>query len=72
MPSVDADLIRAYNYDEFVDDKFEHWMQFDHSPALGERAPDFEVTDLAGGGSTRLSHVWGAHRYTIVEFGSLT
>jgi len=32
---MDKDLLRRYNYDEFVPDKFMPWMRFDESPMLG-------------------------------------
>jgi hypothetical protein len=67
----EADLIRRYNYDAFVPEKFEPWMRFDESPPLGRPAPDFPLWDLEGR-EIRLSQIWSQHRYTIVEFGSFT
>lgn len=67
---MNSDLL-AYNYDEFVDEKFERWMRFDESPPLGEPAPDFPLTTLDGE-TIHLSDVWRSAAYTIVEFGSLT
>lgn len=64
-------LVDRYHYDEFVPEKFEPWMRFDESPALCVAAPDFPLWTLAGE-ETRLSAVWSAHTYTIVEFGSFT
>ena len=64
-------LIERYNYDEFIPEKFEPGMKFEESPPLGEPAPDFPLWDLDGR-ETRLSAVWSAHAYTIVEFGSFT
>lgn len=46
-------------------------MKFEESPPLGKPAPDFSLWDLEGR-ETRLSAVWSAHTYTIVEFGSFT
>ena len=69
MASVD--LLSRYNYDEFVPAKFEPWMRFDHSPALGKLAPDFALWSLDRT-ETRLSEVWSRYAYTIVEFGSFT
>jgi len=69
MASVD--LLSRYNYDEFVPAKFEPWMRFDQSPALGKLAPDFALWALDGA-ETRLSEVWSRYAYTIVEFGSFT
>lgn len=68
---MDDNLVTAYNYDVFIDHKFERWMRFDQSPALGEPAPDFPLTAL-GGQTLRLSEIWKKVSYTIVEFGSLT
>lgn len=66
------DLIRRYNYDEFVEEKFRPWMRFDASPPLGEIAPDFPLWYADDQRETTFSAIWGAHRYTIVEFGSFT
>jgi hypothetical protein len=68
---ADPDLLNRYNYDAFVPEKFEPWMNFDTSPPLGQRAPDFPLWNLDGN-ETRLSTVWARHVYTIVEFGSFT
>ena len=68
---LEADLLIRYNYDAFVPEKFELWMRFDESPPLGQPAPDFPLTRLDGT-TTRLSEIWSAHLYTIVEFGSFT
>lgn len=65
------DLIARYNYDEFVPAKFEPWMNFAASPALGQPAPDFPLWHLDGS-ETRLSAIWSQHTFTIVEFGSFT
>jgi hypothetical protein len=65
------DLIRLYNYDEFVPGKYNLWMRWEESPPLGTAAPDFPLWDL-NGGETRLSAVWTAGAYTVVEFGSFT
>ncbi len=65
------DLLSDYNYDAFVPEKFERWMNFHASPPLGRRAPDFPLWDLDGA-ETRLSEVWSSNSYTIVEFGSFT
>jgi hypothetical protein len=68
---TDHELITRYNYDAFIPAKFEPWMRFDDSPPLGQPAPDFPLTRLDGT-VTRLSEVWSAHIYTVVEFGSFT
>lgn len=65
------DLTDAYNYDSFVAEKIERWLNFTASPALGVPAPDFELQSLDGP-VTRLSAVWRSAAYTIIEFGSLT
>ncbi len=67
----DTDLIARYNYDAFVPEKFEPWMNFAASPPLGRAAPDFPLWDLEGG-ETYLSTIWAQHLYTVVEFGSFT
>jgi hypothetical protein len=64
-------LTARYNYDKFVPEKFEPWMRFDASPALGTAALDFPLWTL-GGDETSLSAVWSTNSYTIVEFGSFT
>ena len=68
---MDESLIEAYNYDTFVQEKFERWMTFDQSPALGQPAPDFPLTTLEGE-VVQLSDIWRGATYTIIEFGSLT
>lgn len=68
---MDNNLVTAYNYDVFIDEKFERWMRFDESPTLGEPAPDFPLPALDGQ-TVRLSEIWKKAPYTIVEFGSLT
>ena len=60
-----------YNYDEFVPEKFERWLNFEASPPLGETGPDFPLWDLDGI-EVWLSAVWSRHVYTVVEFGSFT
>lgn len=67
----DPDLLSRYNYDEFVPEKFEPWLNFEASPPLGRPAPDFPLWELDGD-ETRLSTIWSCHSYTIVEFGSFT
>jgi hypothetical protein len=68
---MNDDLLTAYNYDVFIDEKFERWMRFDESPTLGEPAPDFRLTTLDDQ-MVHLSEIWKQSAYTIVEFGSLT
>jgi hypothetical protein len=63
--------IEQYNYDEFVPAKFRPLMRFDQSPDLGVKAPDFPLWQLDGT-ETSLSAIWGAHLFTVVEFGSFT
>ena len=69
---TDQELVQRYNYATFEPENFEPWMRFDQSPPLGAPAPDFPLWRLADHGATSLSAVWGAHRYTIIEFGSFT
>lgn len=68
----DKDLLKRYNYDSFVPDNFNQWMQFHNSPPLGQTAPDFPLWQLEDRREVMLSDVWGANLYTIVEFGSFT
>ena len=65
------DLTSSYNYDSFVPDKFAPWLNFENSPPLGQRGPDFPLWRLDGS-ETSLGEVWSGHAYTIVEFGSFT
>jgi hypothetical protein len=67
----DSELLARYNYDEFIPEKFEPWLNFEASPPLGVAAPDFPLWDLEGR-ETSLSAVWLAHAYSVVEFGSFT
>ncbi|RMG90274.1 MAG: hypothetical protein D6706_19935 [Chloroflexi bacterium] len=66
-----SDLIKRYNYDEFTREKVLPWLNFEASPPLGQKAPDFPLWHLDGT-ETRLSEIWSQHLYTIVEFGSFT
>lgn len=68
---MNNELLARYNYDEFIPEKFEPWLNFEASPPLGDQAPDFPLWRLDGS-EKRLSDVWAEHRYTIVEFGSFT
>jgi hypothetical protein len=68
---VEDAILAAYNYDTFVGEKVEPWLNFEESPPLGQPAPDFPVTTLDGQ-VVQLSEVWRKAAYTIVEFGSLT
>ena len=67
----EINLFSRYNYDEFVPEKFEPWLNFDASPPLGYPAPDFPLWNLDKSVS-RLSEIWSVHTYTIVEFGCFT
>ena len=65
------ELMQRYNYDAFIPENFEPWMNFDQSPPLGQPAPDFPLWHLDGQ-ATSLSEIWSQHLYIIVEFGSFT
>jgi hypothetical protein len=67
----EAELLSRYNYDAFVPEKFEPWMNFGQSPQLGKSGPDFPLWTLDGVESS-LGQVLQQHAYTIVEFGSFT
>jgi len=71
MDKYMEDILSRYNYDSFVPEKFEPWMNFDASPKTGTMAPDFPLWHLDET-PTRLSEVWSRHDFTIVEFGSFT
>jgi hypothetical protein len=68
---TDSNLNDLYNYDEFVPEKFERWLNFAASPPLGSRTPDFSLWHLDGT-PTRLSEVLNQSAFTVVEFGSFT
>ena len=65
------DILSRYNYDSFVPEKFEPWMNFDASPKTGTVGLDFSLWHLDQT-PARLGEVWPQHDYTIVEFGSFT
>jgi hypothetical protein len=69
---TDTDLLQRYNYDAFVPEKFEPWLNFDASPPLSQLAPDFPLWRLEDRQQTSLKEIWSAHSYTVVEFGSFT
>jgi hypothetical protein len=69
---ADSDLVQRYNYDEFVPEKFEPWLNFEAGPALGQPAPSFPLWRLDDGAETSLQAIWAEHMYTIVELGSFT
>jgi hypothetical protein len=67
----ESSLVERYNYDKFIPDKFEPWLNFKTSPPLGQAAPDYLLWNLDGE-ETSLSEIWKNNLYTIVEFGSFT
>lgn len=67
----EPDLITRNNYDEFIPEKFEPWMNFENSPALGVPAPDYPLWDLEENQTTLRENIF-QNLYTIVEFGSFT
>lgn len=68
---TETNIIDLYNYDEFVPEKFERWLNFEASPPLGKKVPDFQLWYLDGM-ATLLSAVLKQSLYTVVEFGSFT
>ena len=58
-----------YNYDEFIPEKFERWLNFASSPQLGKISPDFPLWYLDGT-PTNLSEVLNQSLLKVVEFGS--
>lgn len=67
----DSDIIARYNYPAFTREVVLPMLRFEESPPLGQQAPDFPLHHLDGQ-ETRLSELWSAHDYTVVEFGSFT
>ena len=68
----EQDIATRYNYDAFVEGKFDAFMSFEASPRLGEPAPDARLWRLEDRGETTLSAIWSLHAFTVVEFGSFT
>ncbi len=68
----DVDLTQRYNYDSFIPENFEQWLNFDASPPLGQPAPDFPLWQLEDKRQTSLQEIWETNSYTVVEFGSFT
>jgi hypothetical protein len=66
-----SDLLVRYNYDSFLPEKFESWLNFDSSPKTGTVALDFPLSELDEN-KTSLADILKQHAYTIVEFGSFT
>ena len=69
---MNNDILKSYNYDEFVAEKFEPLMRFDKSPTLGTPAPDFPLWNLEDRQQISLKDLWSNHLYLVVEFGSFT
>jgi hypothetical protein len=62
----------TYNYAVFpAEDDVEVFARFGEHLKVGQRAPDFELIDLASGTPVRLSSFTG-RGLTVIEFGSLT
>ena len=68
----DPDLLKRYNYDDFVPEKFGPWNRFDESPPLDQAAPSFPLRRLEDRSQIELAELWKAQRYLVVEFGSFT
>ena len=68
---MDRELVARYNYVSFIPDNFMPWMKFDHSPEVGEEAPDFPLWNLEEK-VTSLSEIWSSNLFSVVEFGSFT
>jgi hypothetical protein len=69
---IDLDLIEQYNYNSYVPEKFERWLNWDNSPPVGTVAPDYTLWRLEDSKKTSLSAIWASYLYTVVEFGSIT
>ena len=39
----EPDLVTRYNYDEFIPEKFDPWMNFSACPVLGKPASDYPL-----------------------------
>jgi len=68
---TDKELIEAYNYDSFVPEKYERWLNFESSLPLGKTIPDFNLWDLKEEQTSLLAEV-NRHPLTFIEFGSFT
>lgn len=68
---TDQKLTRAYNYDAFVPEKFEPWMNFSSSFPLGQTVPNFPLWRLDETQTSLLDQL-RQNRLTFVEFGSFT
>ena len=71
MSDLQSVTVEQYNYASFVPEKFEPFMRFDESPALGQKTSDYTLWTLERE-ETSLHDVLNQHLYTIVEFGSFT
>ena len=69
---MDRGLLKRYNYDEFVPEKFMPWMRFAESPELGVAAPNFPLWQLNDRLQTSLKDWWSGNLYLVAEFGSFT
>ena len=69
---ADKDLLERYNYSTFVPAKFEPWHNFDQSPALGAKVPDFPLWSREERTEIGLLALLKQNLYTVVEFGSFT
>lgn len=65
------ELTTRYNYDSFVPEQFGPWMNFEASPPLGQKAPDFPLWTLDERQTTLMTTL-SNHDLSVVEFGSFT
>lgn len=64
--------MRIYNYPSFpLHMDMEDFVQFPRATAVGEAAPDGELTDASNGRKVRLSDCWSSGP-AVIEFGSIT
>ena len=68
---TDSDLLERYNYDSFVPENFQPWLNFASSPPMGRVVSDFPLWDLDEK-ETTLKTILSHNDFTIVEFGSFT
>jgi len=68
---TDPQLINDYNYDEFIPEKFERWLNFASSLPLGVKTPDFDLWRMDKSQTSLLQEIQN-YKFTFVEFGSFT
>jgi hypothetical protein len=62
----------SYNYDEFIDTKFEKLMNFGNSIKLGQIPENYSFIDAVSRSAITLKDLCKKNPYTVIEFGSFT